>query len=123
MDLTELLELIRTQASEVYMCGQNQTEVDGLQAICLATNLISLDTCLTEGVALPDQWVDVVHSVGKPRRQYDGVVLEDATHGTRGGYNKGCRCLECTKANRIGHATYIRSARKASAKEASNGNV
>ena len=120
MNQTELLALIRSQCTELMTCGQEQVEVDGLTAVCLAENVTILDTWLAAGEPLPEQWSDITYPTGKPRRQFDGVVVADATHGTRGGYNKGCRCLECTKANRVGHAAYVRSARQ-TAKEISNG--
>ena len=66
----------------------------------LADHVMALDHWMTSGGALPAQWGS--HKTkGRPRREGDGpVVLEDKAHGTRSTYNKGCRCKDCTKANR-----------------------
>ena len=56
-----------------------------------------LDEWITKGGFLPEQWN---RPVGRPRRTEDGVVLEGVVHGKRSSYNKGCRCVPCTEANR-----------------------
>ena len=63
----------------------------------LAVKVDGLDEWITRGGFLPEQWRP---HVGRPRRTEDGVVLEGVVHGKRASYNKGCRCVECTVANR-----------------------
>ena len=50
----------------------------------------------------------VVH--GRPRRTNDGVVIDGIVHGKKHGYNLGCRCMDCTAANR--EATTTRNNRE-----------
>lgn len=64
----------------------------------LAIAVEDLDNFLDGGGYLPDQWRN--QNRGRPRRTTDGEVLDDVRHGTRSGYNRGCHCLKCTKANR-----------------------
>lgn len=58
----------------------------------------SLDDWMSRGGFAPAAWRV---SPGRPRREEDGPILDGVTHGTRTGYNAGCKCLLCTGANRM----------------------
>ena len=84
-------------------------------------NFDGLDTWMSEGGYLPAQWcLENPVPRGRPRRETDGpVVLEGYPHGIRSTYNRGCRCLECTGANREAGAkarmrAQVKTTRKAS---------
>ena len=67
-----------------------------------AQKFVDLDTWMSEGGYLPAQWcLEQPVPRGRPRRETDGpVILAGYPHGSRSTYNRGCRCLECTRANR-----------------------
>jgi hypothetical protein len=65
----------------------------------------ALDSHLDEGGALPDQWRN--RKRGRPRATEEGEKLDGVTHGTRSGYNKGCRCNQCRRANREHAAAFL----------------
>ena len=118
MDSTDALEVIRGLALDLATDPYHQSTD---QVLALTDQLGELDAYLTNGGFIPGQWSAASHTLGKPRRLHDGVVL-DVTHGTRASYNRGCRCLECTKANRDGHRRYIQST-KETTKESAHGNA
>lgn len=60
-----------------------------------------LDSHLAGGGVLPRQWAHATPPLGRPPLEEDGAVLEDVIHGTRRGYNQGCHCGRCRKANRM----------------------
>lgn len=58
-----------------------------------------LDEWLSKGGFLPEQWN--TRKSGRPVRTEDGpTVIDGVAHGTRRGYNQGCKCVPCTAANR-----------------------
>ncbi|HEY5787692.1 MAG TPA: hypothetical protein VIT65_23250 [Microlunatus sp.] len=65
----------------------------------------ALDSHLDEGGALPDQWRN--RKRGRPRATEEGEKLDGVTHGSRSGYNKGCRCNQCRRANREHAADFL----------------
>lgn len=105
MDPTAALEQIRekTKAVESIRMTRRRSpsgrDADLATAgVELAEQFEDLDEWISRGGFLPEPWKP---HIGKPRRTEDGEpVLEGVKHGTRASYNKGCRCLECTRANR-----------------------
>jgi len=87
VDPTQTLAEIRELAEE-------WPEIDDFDA--LPQKVKDLDDWLSKGGFLPDQW----NRRGRPRNTTYGEPLEGVKHGTPGGYNKGCRCEDCTDANR-----------------------
>lgn len=100
MDPTEALNRIREGVKDYYSddwsAGQGDELVQDLQ---------NLDEWMSKGGFPPDQWVTHI-TRGRPRRTQDGFVLDSVEHGTRSSYNKGCRCLKCTEANRAAGALH-----------------
>lgn len=68
-------------------------------ADALTERIEALDLWMSKGGFPPEQWV-IKTPKGRPRRTTDGVIRDDVVHGTRRGYNKGCKCIPCTEANR-----------------------
>lgn len=100
MDPDEALKRIREGVKEYYSDGWTTGQGDEL-----VQDVKDLDEWMTKGGFVPSQWRRN-NQMGPPRRLKDGVVLEDVEHGTRGSYNRGCRCMGCTAANRIAGANY-----------------
>lgn len=96
MDPNTVLEFIRTRAKDMAVVD-NGWDDDVME---LASAFISLDEWINNGGFLPEAW-NLSRPVGRPRHT-NGSKLEGVPHGNRGSYNKGCRCLPCTAANRIG---------------------
>ena len=93
MDPTATVDHIRGEL-ERYVVDPAWAPMDLIEAVD------ALDTWMSEGGALPGQWAGT-KTRGRPRRLSDGPVIVDGyPHGKRSTYNKGCRCLECTAANR-----------------------
>lgn len=100
MDPTEVLDQIR-EATAIYQDDPGVWEGSNYPDE-LASRVIDLDVWMSKGGFLPAQWClqDAVPR-GRPRRETDGsVILDGYPHGSRSTYNRGCRCLECTGANR-----------------------
>jgi hypothetical protein len=93
MDPTQTLIEIREKAKAI--ARRTATRGTGLE---LAEQFEDLDEWISRGGFPPEQWRP--HS-GRPRRTEDGFVLEGVVHGKRASYNKGCRCMKCTEANRV----------------------
>ena len=94
MDPSKALDKIRLEIVN-YVTSPAWTPVHLIEGIG------ALDDWMSKGGALPEQWVPEGKVRGRPRRDTDGpVTLEGEIHGKRSTYNKGCRCLECTGANR-----------------------
>lgn len=120
MDPDEALKLAREEADRFnQMYERDDGDDDALVELGshLAEHFIALDGWMTNGGYMPGQWKPN-HTLGRPRRLIDGVVLEKVSHGTRSAYNQGCRCIRCTAANRAGGATY-----RAKKKGKTNANV
>lgn len=90
VDPTQTLAEIRELANE-------WPEIDDFDALPKA--VLELDEWLSKGGFLPQQW----SNLGRPRKTEFGPKLEDPklTHGKASTYAKGCRCEDCTEANRI----------------------
>lgn len=58
----------------------------------------NLDDWMSRGGFAPAAWRV---SPGRPRREQDGPTRDGVPHGSRTGYNAGCKCLLCTGANRL----------------------
>lgn len=84
---------------------EEQLQTLANEAIQLAETVQGLDGWMTAGGFLPEQWKHHL-PLGRPRQLTEGVVLDGVAHGTRGSYNRGCRCLECRAANAAGGADY-----------------
>lgn len=103
---TDHVNQMRRITKEIFTYGAS--EELGLQ---LANLTAELDYHLYEGGQLPGQWRNVRR--GRPRAEEDGEVLDTVVHGTRGGYNRGCHCNRCRKANREYAAGHRSTKRKA----------
>lgn len=90
MDPTQTLSDIRELAAH---------DDPGDVAEALVERVEALDQWMSRGGFPPEQW-QARGQIGRPRRQQDGPTRDDVVHGTRRGYNKGCRCIPCTVANR-----------------------
>lgn len=95
MDPNTALEFLRVNAKEMAVEGVWDDDV-----MELASAFIGLDEWIVNGGFLPEAW-NFPRPVGRPRHT-SGEKLEGLPHGNRGSYNKGCHCLACTAANRIG---------------------
>ena len=87
----------------------NDRGVTEEQGMLLAQSVADLDDHIDAGGYLPDQWRN--QSRGRPRATSEGEVLDSVKHGTRSGYNRGCRCGKCRKANREHAAARIANQR------------
>lgn len=111
MDPTQALSDIRDHIKE-FRDSREEPPADVIGD--LFTKVEGLDDWMSKGGFPPEQWRP--HN-GRPRREEDGdVVLDDVVHGRRAAYNKGCRCVPCTAANRL-----KRSLTPTEMKEHSNG--
>lgn len=93
LDPTEHLNEMRRTTREIFTYGASEE-----LGLALANQFSELDTHLDDGGATPGQWRNIRR--GRPRAEEDGEILDDVVHGTRRGYNRGCRCQRCRKANR-----------------------
>ena len=93
IDATQVVNRMRRTTKEIFNRGASEER--GLQ---LAKDFADLDEHIIEGGYLPHQWRNVRR--GRPREEEDGEVLDFVQHGTRSGYNAGCHCQKCRKANR-----------------------
>lgn len=93
-DPTQTLTEIRRAARRIQARGATEA-----LATELANGFTDLDDHIDAGGPMPDQWRNIVHG-GRPRKHENGEVLDYVTHGTRSGYNRGCRCTRCRRANR-----------------------
>lgn len=105
-DPTTHLNTMRKTTREIFVYGASEE-----RGLALANQFSELDTHLDAGGAAPGQWRNIRR--GRPRAEEDGEILDSVLHGTRSGYNRGCRCNKCRKANREHAAGRTAANRKA----------
>ena len=103
-DPTAHLNAMRRTTKEIFTYGASEE-----RGLLLANQFSELDTHLDAAGATPGQWRNIRR--GRPREEEDGEILDNVTHGTRSGYNRGCHCQKCRKANRE-HAANRRATKK-----------
>lgn len=92
---TAAVEEIRTKLSIAASKPQTRLISGLMQEVAL------LDSHLSDGGRMPVQWHR--RRLGRKPITVDGEISQTLTHsqhGTRGGYNTGCRCMPCRAANR-----------------------
>lgn len=102
MDPTEALKLAREEAARfTKMFDKDDGDDDDIIEVAndFVSHFLALDAWIAGGGFQPEQWHQHA-KMGRPRRTTVPVKLKGVEHGKRSSYNKGCRCMACTGANR-----------------------